>query len=60
MKYEDIKIGMNVTNGSIVGVITHIHEIGRHKPIVVGVRSAKKFGTMNFWPAELEVTDAEQ
>ena len=60
MKYEDIKIGMNVTNGSIVGVITHIHEIGRHKPIVVGVRSAKKFGTMNFWPAELEVIDAEQ
>lgn len=56
MKYENIKIGMKVTNGNITGVVTHIHEIGRHKPIVISVRSSKKFGTMNFWPAELEVS----
>lgn len=57
MKYEDIKSGSKVTNGKITGTVTHIYEIGYHKPIVVSVRTAEKFGTMSFWPSELEAAD---
>ena len=57
MKYEDIKISMKVTNGSVTGTVTHIHEIGYHKPIIVNVRTSEKFGTMSFWPAELQTTE---
>lgn len=60
MKYEDIKVGLSVTNGQITGSVTHVHEIGCHKPIVVSVRTAEKFGTMSFWPAELETVDTSK
>jgi len=58
MKYEDIKVDMMVTNGKVTGIVTHKYEIGYHKPIVVSVRTPDKFGTMSFWPAELEAVTA--
>jgi len=57
MKYEDIKVNMFVTSGNFTGIVTIIHEIGCHKPIVVNSRSTKRFGTRSFWPAELELID---
>lgn len=60
MKYEEIKTGMHVTNGKITGSVTQVQPIGTHKPIVVSVRTEGKFGTMNFWPADLEPIDEEK
>ena len=55
MKYEDVKVNMLVTDGKVTGIVTHIYEIGHHKPITVKAKiSEAKSSTMNFWPGELK------
>ena len=56
MKYDEIKVGMKVTDldAKRVGEVVSIEEIGFHKPIVVKWKKSEHYsGTQHLWPSDL-------